>query len=178
LLTPPGQPVHLFGYTPIDLVESYTPPDVGIGLTTTTYQYNKDRQLVLTTGPDGLTMVMGYDAAGRLSTITTPTGVATYGYNSTTGTLASISTPGGVTLSYTWDGSLLKDTTWSGPVAGTVSRSYNADFDVSNLTVAGTSFSLVRDNDRLVTGAGALSITRDPASGFVTGTTTLAAHVS
>jgi RHS repeat-associated protein len=168
-LTPPGRTAHLFGFTPVDLMASYTPPDLGLGSTTTSYAYNKDRQLTTVTRPDGQTIVIGYDA-GRLGTITAPTGVTTYTYSPTTGTLSSITAPGGVGLSYTWDGSLPTGTTWSGPVAGSVARTYSSDFDVTSITVAGTAFSFTRDNDRLLTGAGALTIARDPASGRVTGT--------
>jgi RHS repeat-associated protein len=169
-ITPPGRTAHLFGYTPVDETSSYDPPALGSGPTPTSYSYNKDRQLTQVTRPDGQTIVMGYDAAGRLGTITTPTGLTTYSYSPTTGTLSSIAAPG-VGLGYTWDGSLPTGTTWSGPVAGSVTRTYNADFDVASITVVGMSFSFTRDNDRLLTGAGAMTIARDPTSGFVTGTT-------
>jgi RHS repeat-associated protein len=169
-VTPPGRTAHLFGYTPVDETSSYDPPALGSGPTPTAYAYNKDKQLTQVTRPDGQTIVMGYDAAGRLGTITTPTGLTTYSYSPTTGTLSSIAAPG-VGLGYTWDGSLPTGTTWSGPVAGSVTRTYNADFDVASINVAGTAFSFTRDNDRLLTGAGAMTITRDPASGFITGTT-------
>jgi RHS repeat-associated protein len=170
-MTPPGRTAHLFGYTPVDETSSYDPPALGSGPTPTSYSYNKDKQLTTVTRPDGQTIVMGYDTAGRLGTITTPTGVTTYSYSPATGTLSSITAPGGVGLTYTWDGSLPTGTTWSGPIGGSVTRTYNADFDAASITVAGTPFSFTRDNDRLLTGAGTLVITRDPASGFVTGTT-------
>jgi RHS repeat-associated protein len=170
-ITPPGRSAHLFGFTPVDETASYTPPDLGLGSPTTSYQYNLDRQLSNVTRPDGQTIVMGYDTAGRLETVTTPTGVTTYTYSPTTGSLSGISAPGGVGLAYTWDGSLPTGTSWSGPVAGSVTRTYNTDFDVASITVAGTPFSFTRDNDRLLTGAGAMTITRDATTGFVTGTT-------
>jgi YD repeat-containing protein len=170
-ITPPGRSAHLFGFTPVDETASYTPPDLGLGSTASSYEYNLDRQLTKVIRPDGQTIVMGYDTAGRLGTITTPTGVTTYTYSPTTGTLSSTTAPGGVGLSYTWDGSLPTGTTWSGPVAGSVTRTYNNDFDVASITVVGTPFTFSRDNDRLLTGAGAMSITRDATTGFVTGTT-------
>ena len=60
--------------TPVDLMSTYTPPDVGAGTNVTTYQYNFDRQPTLINRPDGQTIDFGYDSAGRLSTITTPSG--------------------------------------------------------------------------------------------------------
>jgi YD repeat-containing protein len=170
-IVPPGRTAHLFGFTPVDETASYTPPDLGLGSPTTSYQYNLDRQLAKVIRPDGQTIVMGYDSAGRLGTITTPTGVTTYTYSPTTGTLSSIAAPGGVGLSYTWDGSLPMGTTWGGPIAGSVTRTYNNDFDVASITIAGTQYNFMRDNDRLLTGAGAMTITRDATTGFVTGTT-------
>ncbi len=171
-IVPPGRTAHLFGFSPVDETASYTPPDLGLGSPTTSYEYNLDRQLTQVTRPDGQTVVMGYDTAGRLSTITTPTGVTTYTYSPTTGTLSSIAAPGGVGLAYAWDGSLPTGTTWSGPVAGAVTRTYNNDFDVASITIAGgTPVAFTRDNDRLLTGAGAMTIARDATTGFVTGTT-------
>ena len=86
-LTPPGKPAHGFGYTPVDLEQSYTPPDLGWGATATSYEYNLDRQLKKVMRPDGQTIEYGFDSAGRLWTVTTPAGVITYSYSPTTGTL-------------------------------------------------------------------------------------------
>jgi len=42
-VTPPSRPEHDFGYTPADLMSSYTPPAVA-GTGATTYEYNLDKQ--------------------------------------------------------------------------------------------------------------------------------------
>ena len=55
-LTPPGRPRTRFGYTPIDLLAQYTPPDVNPGSDQTQYSYNADRRLTVTTRPDGQTI--------------------------------------------------------------------------------------------------------------------------
>ena len=44
---------------------------------------------------------------------------------------ATIASPSGVGLSYAYDGSLLTGTTWTGPVAGSVTRTYDPDFQVA-----------------------------------------------
>ncbi|HSB69695.1 MAG TPA: hypothetical protein VLT62_10210 [Candidatus Methylomirabilis sp.] len=50
-------------------------------------------------------------------------------YHPITGKLATITAPGGIGLSYAYDGSLLTGTTtWTGPVAGSVTRTYHPDF--------------------------------------------------
>src|SRR5438067_468880 len=114
-----------------------------------------------------------YDPAkGRLTSLAFSGGTDTFGYDPTSGRVTSIATADGVTLSYAYDGPLLKTTTWAGPVAGSVARTYDADFRLATETDAGGSpVAFQYDNDGLLTGAGALTITRDPATGFVTSST-------
>lgn len=168
-ITQPGKPQHQFAYTPMDLESTYTPPDAGFTPTETQYAYNLDRQLTTVTRPDGQTLQLGYEpTGGRLSTLTLPgSQVTTYAYGATAGTLSSITAPGS-TLSYTYDGSLLKQAMWSGTVAGTVSRNYDNNFRITSQSVNGANtMSFGYDNDSLLTSAGALSITRSPQNGLV-----------
>jgi len=170
-ITPPGRPAHSFDYTPVNLEAEYTPPDVNPGPDQTTYTYNLDRQLTLVARPDGQAISLGYDAGGRLSTMTLPTGTLSYTYQPTTGNLTTITAPANGTLSYSYDGSLPTSETWAGSVAGTVARAYNADFRITSVSVNGTPISLAYDNDGLLTQAGALSLTRNSQTGLLTGTT-------
>jgi uncharacterized protein RhaS with RHS repeats len=113
----------------VDPEAIYTPPGLGIGDVATSYTYNADRQLTQVTRPDGQSLTLNYElTGGRLSSLTAPTGQTTFTYHPTTGQVASIASPGGVGLSYTYDGSMLTGTTWTGPVAGTVTRTYDTDF--------------------------------------------------
>ena len=97
--------------------------------------------------------------------------VTTYAYHATTGNLSTITAPG-ATLSYTYDGSLLKTTTWSGTVGGTVSRDYDNNFRITSQSVnGGNTISFGYDNDSLLTSAGSLTVTRHPSHGLITGTT-------
>jgi YD repeat-containing protein len=172
-ITPPGKPQHQFGYTPVDLEQTYTPPDAGFSLRATQYAYNLDKQLTTVTRPDGQTIQLGYEpTGGRLSTLTLPGAqVTTYAYDPTTGTLASVTAPGS-TLSYTYDGSLLKQTTWAGTVAGSVSRNYDNNFRITSQSVnGGNTIAFGYDNDSLLTAAGSLTIARSPQHGLITGTT-------
>ncbi len=172
-ITPPSRPAHAFGYTPIDLEASYTPPDLGIGTVATSYTYNADRQLTAVTRPDGQTLTLDYEpTGGRLSTLTAPTGPTTFTYHPTSGNVTGIASPGGVGLGYTYDGSLLTGTTWTGPVAGSVNRTYDTDFRVATESVnGGNSVILQYDADSLLTGAGALTLTHHASHGLLTGTT-------
>ncbi len=171
-VTPPGKPAHAFTYTPVDLQASYAPPDLGIGTTATAYAYNKDRQLTQITRPDGQTIAIGYDTQGRASTITTPTGTTTLGYDATKGQLTSIQAPGGENEAFTWDGFLPTGETWSGPVSGSLSRTFDNSFRVTGIGVDGkTPTAYAYDADGLLTGAGSLTLARDPQTGLLTGST-------
>jgi len=171
-ITPPGRPEHAFGYTPADLQEAYRPPDIGIGDVDTAYAYDRDRKLTNVQRPDGKTVILGYDGAGRLSTLDFSRGRITYTYDPATGKLKTLGSPGGVTLTYTYDGSLLTRTTWSGPVTGTIERTYDNNFRVVTEKVnGGAPITYQYDTDGLLVKAGDLTITRDPQTGLVTGTT-------
>jgi len=166
-ITPPSRPPHGFSYTSIDLEEQYAPPAVsGVLKPATQYAYNLDKQLTTISRPDGQTVQFGYDSGGRLATITAPYGTTTYAYTPIKGTLATIAAPG-AGLAYTYDGFLLLSEAWSGSIAGSVARTYNNDFDLKTLNVAGTTTAFSYDNDRLLTGAGALTIGRDAGNGFI-----------
>jgi RHS repeat-associated protein len=170
-LTPPGRPAHVFTYTPVDLTEDYTPPAAGLGTPQTRYQYNLDQQLTRITRPDGQTLSLDYDSAGRLSALTIPTGSYDYRYNGV-GKLAQITAPDGVTLDYGYSGALPTQTAWSGPVSGTVGFTHDNDFRVNAITVNGANpVAYQYDADGLLTQAGALALSRDAQNGLLTGTT-------
>lgn len=176
-ITPPGRPAHTFHYTKVDLIHDYTPPDLGDGAKPIVYDYNPDRQLSQISRADGALIVLGYEPIkGRLSTITTPTRGLTIAYDPSTGTLSSITAPN-VTVSYTFDGALLKDTIWTGavlnktvnPTCCSVNRTYNNNFLLKDETVNNDNAALIKffyDNDNLLTNAGDLTITRDPQNGL------------
>jgi RHS repeat-associated protein len=170
-VTPPGRPAHNFAYTPVDVLSSYTPPNVGAGSNQTLFAHNADRQVTTVTRPDSQTIGLSYDGAGRLSALTIPGGVYGFNYSATTGHLATVSAPGSNTLSFTYDGSLLTRTTWAGTIAGNVSRTFDNIFRVTSQSINSSStINYTYDNDGLLTGAGSLTLTRDPQSGLVTST--------
>jgi RHS repeat-associated protein len=170
-LTPPGRPAHAFTHTPVDLMASYVPPNVGAGTNQTLYAYNADRQLTQVSRPDGQTVAFGYDAAGRVNATTIARGTISYAYSPTTGQMTSIAAPDGLGLAYTYGGALLKTVTWSGPVAGTVARTNDNDFRVTGVAVNGSSVAFAYDADSLLTAAGAMTLSRNAQNGLLTGTT-------
>jgi RHS repeat-associated protein len=91
----------------------------------------------------------GYDAAGRLGTVNRDQGA---------------------NLTYAYDGSLPIDTTWNGPLAGSVTRAYDNNFRVTLLSVNGADpIALSYDLDGLLTQAGSLTLTRNAQNGLITG---------
>jgi len=168
-LTPQGKPAHTFTYTPIDLVASYTAPNVG-GNSTTTFAYNLDRQITNITRPDALQVNYTYDSAGRLQTLTVPNGNYGLAYSATTGLLSSITAPGGGVVAYQYDGFLLNRQTWTGTVAGNVSQTFDNNFRVASQSINNANtINFIYDNDNLLTGAGSLTLTHNVTNGFLTG---------
>ena len=171
-ITPPGQPAHFFDYTAVNLTETYDPPDIGITPDTTSYSYSLDKELTQVLRPDGDTVDFTYNATtGQLTAMTIPGGAYAYAYDPATGNLTTISDPDGGTLSYIYDGFLLTDETWSGNVAGTVTRGYDNNFRVTSLSVNSDVITYGYDNDGLLTAAGSLTLSRDAQNGLLTGTT-------
>jgi len=169
-LIPPGQPAHGMDYGPMDLMTGYLPPTV-INGGDTGYQYNADQQLTWINRPDGGVLTFDYDPAGRLQTLNAPIGPYDYRYNAV-GQLDGITAPGGVTLDYGYQGALLTDITWSGPIAGRVGYGYNNDFRLAQLTLNDADPMVYQyDADGLLTQVGDLILTRSLINGLLTDTT-------
>ena len=152
---------HELDYTPVNLLERYTPPAAsGTGTLFTEYEYNGDRQLTKIKRPDGVDVVFTYDSVkARITNVSAGTRQVTFGYDDLDKhQLVSLSGPD-VDLSYEYSGHLLKSETWSNGVSGTVSRSYNNDFLLeTELVNGGNSVTYVRDNDGLPTTVGAMTV--------------------
>jgi RHS repeat-associated protein len=168
-VAPPGRPAHGFTYNEINQIVAYEPPPVP-GDGSTLYTYDLDHKLNRTLRPDGEATDFDYDAAGRLITKTFSTSTVTSAYDAV-GRLSSIADDA-ETLALSYGGSLLTGTTLSGTVSGSVSYTYDNDFALSSIAVNGANpVTLTYDTDKLLTGAGALTLKRDPQNGLLTGTT-------
>jgi RHS repeat-associated protein len=166
-LMPPGKTAHAFRYTPNDLVSAYDPPDNAVLPRDTTYQYNRDRQVTLV-NQAGASLSSSYDSAGRLSLFSFPSGSVTRTYDSAS-RLASLTTADNIITSFGYDGFLTTDINYSGTgfYAHQTHRSFDRFFRVSSQTLdGGNAQSWTFDNDGLLAGAGAMTITRDPYNGL------------
>jgi len=168
-LTPPGRPAHSFRYTPVNLTQQYDPPGIP-GPTPTRYFYNRDQQLDSIVRPDSVTIAVGYDTAGRPSSVRFDRGTLNYAHSSTTGNLAAIRAPSGDSLLFSYDGSLPIAVRWAGTVAGSVEATYSSDLRVASQTVNGADeVDFTYDRDGLLTGAGALVLSRSTTTGLLDG---------
>src|SRR5262249_33090537 len=117
--------------------------------------------------PDGRTVQIGYDTAGRASTVTFPGGGIAFAYASGTGRLASATSTGGQVVTYGYNGTLPTSETWSGPVGGQVRWNYDKFQKlVSERVQGGSTVSFGYEADGLMTNAGALTIVRDSVNGL------------
>jgi RHS repeat-associated protein len=134
-------------------------------------------------------LTRAYDAAGRLSLLTLPTGTVQYEYYDNTvcvgcapGSLKRLTGPGTSVVDLSYDGSLLKSSAWSGAVTGAVAWTHDTSFRTSTETVTpgGSTITYAYDNDDLVTCASrgtcappstdALKLTYHPTTGLLTQT--------
>jgi YD repeat-containing protein len=183
-LAPPGQPLHAFDYSNVELRTEYAPPNLGAGGAggfdpETEWDYDDDRQLEKVTRPDVKVLDYKYDDnitgnnTGRLETIENPSGDRTYGYDPNTGQLDTIATPA-VSLALGYDGHLLTSQSWtvSTTLLGSVEHVHDDFFEVVTENVNGADpIAFTRDNDGLITGAGTMLVTPDPQHGMVKDTT-------
>ena len=180
-LTPPEQSVHTFVYNAIGLEKEYNPPVLGPGTPTvkTLLAYDEIRNLTRVTRPDGLTLDQSYDAASRLQTRTftapaplPPDPRTIHLMYDSVGQIISVTAPDGGTVTHTYDASLRATSTWTGMVVGSVERTYDSLDRLESQSVNGSNVvNFSYDPRSLVTGAGALTLTRDPQDGLITSTT-------
>jgi RHS repeat-associated protein len=168
-VTPPSRGPHTFSFTTIDQTDTYNPPALGTGATPTRYTYNRDRQVDSVIRADGTVIKFAYDTAGRTTTITHPDGATSFGYSSATGQLSSV-TAGTSTVGFTYDAFLPLTSTWSGPVAGTVSVGYDNNFRATSVGVNGSNLTFTYDQDGFVTSAAGLVLSHRPSNGLVDST--------
>ena len=165
-VTPPGSAAHTFTHTPWGQLASYTAP----GGVVTTLSYDADQRWTQIAHPGGEIVGYGYDAVGRVTSRTTDGATTTFAYHPTTGNLATATAPGGNAVAITFDGTHYTGTTWSGTVAGSATRTIDNFLRTASRSVNGAhTVNFTYDDDGQLSAAGALTITRDPTRGWITG---------
>ncbi len=176
-LTPPNKPEHGFDYSVLDQQSLYAPPDIGLDIEQTTYNYDGERRLLNMLRPDGLNVALSYLSGDLISNIQLNHGSHAITYHDTnlsSSRPATITSPGGVTLEFGYDGPLLTRSTWLGPVAGTLRFSFDNDLRLAAIEIAnatgGDIINYGYDQDSLLLSAGDLNLARDPLNGLLQGT--------
>jgi len=168
----PNRSEHRYVYDSNGQMVSYSPPDVGIGDASTSFQYNDGRQLAVIDRPDGKTIRFSYDDIARPTTISLERGDHLVVYDTETGLPSATTSPDGSVVTYQNQGERLSAMTWSGITEGAVSLAYDAFGRLSETRINGANAVAYQYNeDGLMTKAGELSIERDPDSGLVTAAT-------
>ncbi len=171
-LAPPGRPAYGFLWTPSDEVERVEPPDAVPGVREhSANELDRDGRLVAVDHPDGNRVVIGYDGGGAVVSVADDWSTRAIAYDAA-GQVASVAvTPGPETLSFERDGMLITRQSWAGTVSGSTETQWATAFRVAAEGVNGGDLvARTYDADGYVAQVGRLSITRDPATGRVTGT--------
>jgi RHS repeat-associated protein len=164
---PGATAAHRMDYTRTHLLEFYTSPSGA----TEAFQYDRDKRPVKRTYPSGRSIQWDYSGPNLLTAMRTPEGEHSYVYNPDTRQPERTLSRDGQRIDFGYDGDLLVQADWIGPVTGSVTCEYNSDRRVSNLRYAGLSLPIRYDNDGHVTGVGSIDIARDPSNGKQTSVT-------
>jgi RHS repeat-associated protein len=159
VLTTPGGIDHTFGYSQVNLNDSYTTPLSG----SYSYTYDKDRRLTQITFPSTEQITYGYDN-GRLDQIQTPEGNVDYTY--LCDTKVDTITMGPESITYGYDGPLVTSETPAGTLNQTLSFTFDNDFLVDDFTYAGSLTDYGYDDDGLLNSSGPFSISRNAGNGL------------
>ncbi|MDY7037991.1 MAG: RHS repeat-associated core domain-containing protein, partial [Thermodesulfobacteriota bacterium] len=130
------------------------------------YVYDKDRRLIQVNFPSGFQLKNIYDKT-RLMQIQTEEGNIDFTY--LCGTKVESITNGTDTITYGYDGKLVTSETLTGTLNKSFSYTYNNDFNLQSFTYAGNTANYTYDDDKLLTGAGNFTITRNAQNGLPEG---------
>ncbi|MBN2282420.1 MAG: hypothetical protein JXO48_00860 [Deltaproteobacteria bacterium] len=164
VLITPSNDDHVFGHNSVNRKDFYQTPISG----SYRYVYDKDRRLTQTHFPSGAQITNIYDKT-RLIRVETPEGNIDLSY--LCGTKVDSITNGTDTITYGYDGRLVTTETMTGILNETLSYTYNNDFAPITFAFAGGARDYNYDNDGLLTGAGAFTITRNAGNGLPEGVT-------
>ena len=166
-LKTPYYNLHGFEYDSAGRVTKYTPP----GSTPYTYQYNDDGQMTGQTLPSGQTQTIGYDNGGRVTSLDYDAATINTSYLDSSSRLASVtreSKTGGQnqTITYSYNGPLVTGVAVSGSVNGAFNYTYDNNFNLSSVTLNGTSIaSYAYNKDGRMTQCGPFQIARSATDG-------------
>ncbi len=183
-LTPPTDQAdpepHAMSYDPVGMLTEYDPPNVmGVDPDETSYGYDADHRLTSVKLPSGEMIGIDYDAVThRVQEVTTSEGasiVVTYDAAGRVNRLAGpiwdgLNPPSSPTveLTYGYNGPLVTSESWSGETQGTVARVFNNRGEVTSQSInAGSPVSFSYDDDGLLQTAGVATLSRGATTGRI-----------
>jgi RHS repeat-associated protein len=180
-LAPPGSSDHGFAYTPFGAMTRYDPPALPDTSAPLSLSYDKDRFLTRASYPDGSTIDPVYaPVEGQLTQVRAPDADLSLSWYPTPhpsqGAVETIDYANETRLTFSYDGSLLLSTVWSGAVSGLYEQSFDNNLRVQQDSVnSAHPISYGYDSDGFLIQAGALELRRDelpgaPRNGGLTGT--------
>ncbi|GBC59969.1 hypothetical protein DENIS_0911 [Desulfonema ishimotonii] len=162
----PGDIRHGFGFNNTDRNDQYDTPRSGSYV----YKYDKERRLTQEIFPSAEAIIYDYDPGNtgdksRLREIrpSDSTGTIFYDYYEDCGTKPKSVGRGLESVTYTYDGSLVKSEISGGTVSQTISHVYDNDGDFlpDSFSYGGIDVALDYDNDGLLTDIGNFTVVRD-----------------
>jgi len=169
-VTPPGRQAYGLVNNLIDLLTTFQMPSIGSGTGAIQYTYNLDKQLSTITRPDGVQITNNYDTVtDRLLSVSSSLGNIAYTYDSQ-GRRATATSPDNIATAYGYTGNLVTSLQNSGAVSSLFTETYNNDLLPTSTSAGGIAINFAYDKDNLLVQAGSMTLTRDPASGLVSGT--------
>lgn len=173
---------HELRFSSANLLDTYVPPTVPVATgNDTVWHYNRDRLIEKVTRPDGTEHIAQFETTpnptGRVTDMLLPAGEQlAYSYDAVTGQVTSVAFSDGREVVYSYNGMLLSGMEWkstAGGVDGAVAWEHSNSLNVQSRSVMSQSGTDVvtyqYDGEGNVTQAGALAITRDDATGLLTG---------
>ncbi|PWQ94300.1 DUF1566 domain-containing protein [Leucothrix arctica] len=155
----PTPATHSFAHNSNDNVTSETTPLNE----QTEYSYDRDRRLTQIRLPSG-DLISNTYSGGLLTRTATPEGNIDYTYEC--GAKVGSVTEGSESASYSYDGNLVTDISYSGVLDEVISQSYNNDFRVTALNYAGNASTFAYDDDGLIIEVNGYSIFRNLQNGL------------
>jgi RHS repeat-associated protein len=171
-LQPPGGARYTLGYSAAGLPTASLAPSLSTGTSIETATYDRDGDLKSLSGLGAKPVTLAYNVAGELTGLSFDQGTATASYSPRTGRLSTAKDPDGVTTSVGFSGALPDKLSWSGPVRGSVSETYDANGRPVSQSIDGrAAIGFSYDGAGNLTTVGPLSLVRGPTTSLVTGST-------
>lgn len=170
-LRPPGRSNHEFSYMPFGAMSRYEPPGLPDASSPLLLSYDRDRYLTRATYPDGSTIDAEYaPAEGLMTAVLAPDADLLLTWYSeqhpSYGALKAIDYANETQITFSYDGSFLRSTVWSGVVDGSHEQVLDDNLRVRQDTVnAVHPIAYLYDLDGLRIQAGALELQRDELPG-------------